>query len=52
LGILPRLAANPWRRRFYKGFYPRRRVDKFFCSIKKHHRAATRYDKLATSNGT
>ena len=53
LGIRPCLAATTKRiekRPFHKGCYRRRhRVENFFCSLKKHRRVATRYDKLATS---
>jgi transposase len=53
LGIFPCLAATAWRnetRPFHKGYYRHRhRVENFFCSLKKHRRVATRYDKLATS---
>jgi transposase len=53
LGIFPCLAATTKRlekRAFHKGFYRHRhRVENFFCSLKKHRRIATRYDKLAAS---
>jgi transposase len=53
LGILPCLAATAKRiekRPFHRGLYRRRhRVENFFCTLKKHRRVSTRYDKLASS---
>jgi transposase len=51
--IFPCFAATSKRlekRPFHKGCYRRRhRVENFFCSLKKHRRISTRYDKLASS---
>ena len=53
MGIFPCLAASSKRidkRPFHKGFYRhRRRVENFFCCLKRHRRVSTRYNKLAAS---
>ena len=53
MGVFPCLAATSWRkekRPFHRGFYRRRhRVENFFCSLKRHRRISTRYDKLTSS---
>lgn len=51
--IFPCLALNKTRREkrpFHRGYYRHRHhVENFFCTIKRHRRIATRYDKLAAS---
>ena len=53
LKIFPCFALNRTRiekRPFHKGFYRKRHlVEKFFCTLKRHRRISTRYDKLASS---